>query len=151
MVYFEGLGSGFMFEGVDALQWVTGGQNWCQMCPDGGLEGPKWRPNGPRWRLGGGQMPPQGPQRSTSATWSAPSRCQEASQRAQDRLVHVFASDFGAPKAPKGSRNRTQKRTKSDTKMTFVLDHVSGPIFIDLEVRKASLSGHEKDPKHVPK
>ena len=65
--------------------------------------------------------------------------------------MHVFASDFGSPKAPKGSRNRTPKRTKSDTKKSFVSDHVSGPIFIDLEVRKASLSGHEKDPKHVPK
>ena len=105
----------------------------------------------PKIEARGGQMLPQGPHRSTSAAWSAPSRCQEASQRAQDRLEHFFASDLGAPKAPKGSRNRTQKRTKSDTKKTFVSDHVSGLVFIDLEVRKTLLSGHEKDPKHVPK
>ena len=93
----------------------------------------------------------RGPNATPRAALAPLGARQEASQRAQDRLVHVFASDFDAPKAPKGSRNRTQKRTKSDTKMTFVSDHVSGPIFIDLEVRKASLSGHEKDPKHVPK
>ena len=35
--------------------------------------------------------------------------------------------------------------------MTFVSDRISLPIFIDSEVRKASLAGHEKDPKHVSK
>ena len=151
MVYFQALGYGFIVEGFDTLQWFNRSQNSSEIRPDGGLEDQKWRPNGRRWRSGGGQMPPQGPQRSTSAAWSAPIRCQEASRRVQDRLVHVFAFDFGPPKAPKGSRNRTQKRTKSDTKMTFVSDHVLASIFIDLEVRKVSLSGHEKDPKHVPK
>ena len=99
-----------------------------------GSGGSKMEVQWPTMEARTGHMPPQEPQRSTRAAWSAPSRCQEASQRAQDRLVHVFASDFGSPKATKGSRNRTAKRTKSEAKKSFVSDHVSGPIFIDLEV-----------------
>ena len=43
-----------------------------------------------------------------------------------------FCVQFGAPKALTGSRNRTKNRTESDTKKTFVSDHASGSIFIDL-------------------
>ena len=111
--------------------------------------GSKMEPNGPRWRPGRDQMPRQGPQRSTSAAWSPPSRRQDASQSAQGRLVHGFASDFRTQRAPKGVPNRTKKRTKSETENAFVSDHVSGPIFIDLGVQKASLLGHENDPKHM--
>ena len=98
MVYFEGLGSGFMFEGVDALQWITGGQNWCQMRPDGGLEGPKWGLNVPRWRPGGGQMLPPGPHRSTSAK-SMPRGVPETPGPARVR----FCVQFWGPKGAKGA------------------------------------------------
>ena len=89
-----------------------------QRVPNGALEGPKWspggskmepggskmEPNGPRWGPGRGPIPPQGPQRGSSAALSSPSRHQDAVQGAQGRLVHGFASDFGPQKAPQGSQ-----------------------------------------------
>ena len=60
-----------------------------------------WRvPNGGSMSQDGGQEGAKCyPQGLTEAL--APSRCQEASQRPQDRLVYVFASNFGVPKAPR--------------------------------------------------
>ena len=103
----------------------------------------------PRWEPGRGPKPSQEPLRCHSAAWSSPSRRQDASQGAKGRLVHVFASHFGTQTSPQGVPNRTKKRSKSETKNMFVLDHVSGLIFIDLGVQKTSLFGPEKGSKFM--
>ena len=105
--------------------------------------GSKMEANGPRWGPARHPMPPQGPQRGSSAAWSSPSRRQDASQGAQGRLVHGFAPDFGAQRAPKGVPNRTKKRTQSVSKNIFVSDCVLESNFIDLGVRRASFLGPE--------
>ena len=128
--------------------------NWNEIRPDEPPEGPKSNPGGskmeakgPRWEPRRGQKPPQEPLRCHSAAWSSPSRRQDASQGAKGRLVHVFVSHFGTQTVPQGGPNRIKMRTKSETENMFVLDHVSGPIFIDLGVQKKSLLGPAKGSK----
>ena len=109
--------------------------------------GSKMEANGLRWGPGKGPMPPQVPQRGSSAALSSPSRRQDASQGAQGRLVHGFASDFGPQKAPQGVQNRNKKRTQSVSTNIFVSDRVLEPNFIDVGVRKTSFLGPENATK----
>ena len=126
-------------------------------------EGPKWSPggpkvepggskmeaNGPRWGPARGSMPPQVPQRGSSAALSSPSRRQDASQGAQGRLVHSFASDFGPQKAPLGVPNGSKKWTKSVSKNVFISDRVLESNFLDFGVPKTSFLGHEHGSKCI--
>ena len=136
---------------VFKLWFVVLDQVWGQKCPDVAQEYPKWSAGGSQtepWRVQNGAqwpergpMPPQVSQRGSSAAWSSPSRRQDASQGAQGRLVHGFASDLGPQNAPQGVPNRSKKRTKSVSKNIFVSDRVLETNFIDLGVRKASFLG----------
>ena len=145
-------------------------QVWGQKLPDmpqeypkWSLEGPKWspggskmepggskmEPKGPRWGPARGPMPPQVPQRGSSAALSSPSRRQDASQGAQGRLVHGFASHFGPQKAPQGVPKWSKKRTKSVSKNIFVSDRILESHFIDLGIRKVTFWGPENGSKCI--
>ena len=115
-------------------KWSPGGPKWSPMAQDGGQQGAKCHPKGLRETLGSHvarQLSPKMRPREPRAGSCA-----------------VLASAFGAQGAPQGGRNWAKERTKSGTENTLVSDHVLGPIFLNLGVRKASLLGAQKGPKY---
>ena len=126
-------------------------------------EGPKWSPgvskmepgrskmeaNGPRWGPARGPMTPQGPQRGSSAAWSSPSRRQDASQGAQGRLVHGFASNLRAPKgAPRGPKSEKKADQNCFQKLLHCRSHF-GDKFYQFGVRKTQFFGFENGSKCI--
>ena len=116
------------------VQNGTAGPKWSPMAQDGGQQGAKCHPKGLRESLvslGARQLSPKmRPREARAGAWS------------------ILASAFGAQGAPQGGRNWAKERTKSGTENTLVSDHVLGPIFLNLGVRKASLLGPQKGPKY---
>ena len=115
-------------------KWSPGGPKWSPMAQDGGQEGAKCDPKGLRESLvslGARQLSPKmRPREARAGAWS------------------ILAPAFGAQGAPQGGRNWAKERTKSGTENTLVSDHVLGPIFLNLGVRKTSLLGPQKGPKY---
>ena len=103
------------------------------MAFDGGQQGAKCHPKSLRESLvslGARQLSPKmRPREARAGAWS------------------ILAPAFGAQVAAQAGRNWAQERTKSGTENTLVSEHVLGPIFLNLGVRKASLLGAQKGPK----